>query len=77
MATGEVWYGQRAIEEGLVDELQTSDGFIQSRLSDWDIYEIKYVQKKNWQEKLGVAAEGALEKAFLRIWQRGQERNNY
>ena len=77
VATGEVWYGQRAIEEGLVDELQTSDGFIQSRLSDWDIYEIKYVQKKNWQEKLGVAAEGALEKAFLRIWQRGQERNNY
>ena len=77
VATGEVWYGQKAIEEGLVDELQTSDGFIQSRLSDWDIYEIKYVQKKNWQEKLGVAAEGALEKAFLRIWQRGQERNNY
>ena len=77
VATGEVWYGQKAIAEGLVDELQTSDAFVQSRLKDWDVYEIKYVHKKNWQEKLGMAAEGALEKAFLKIWQRGQERKNY
>mgnify|MGYP001826540260 FL=1 len=77
VATGEVWYGQKAIAEGLVDELQTSDAFVQSRLKDWDVYEIKYVHKKNWQEKLGMAAEGALEKAFLKIWQRGQERKKY
>ena len=77
VATGEVWYGQKALEEGLVDELQTSDAFVQSRLVDWDVYEIRYVHKKNWQEKLGLAAEGALERAFLKIWQRGQERNSY
>jgi serine protease SohB len=77
VATGEVWYGQKALEEGLVDALETSDAFVQSRLADWDVYEIKYVHKKNWQEKLGLAAEGALERAFLKIWQRGQERNSY
>jgi serine protease SohB len=77
VATGEVWYGQKALEQGLVDELQTSDDFVQSRLNDWDVYEVRYVHKKNWQEKLGFAAEGALERAFLKIWQRGQERNNY
>jgi len=32
------------------------------------------VLKKNWQEKMGLAAEGALESAFLKIWQRGQGR---
>ena len=62
---------------GLVDELQTSDAFVQQRLADWDVYEVKFVHKKNWQEKLGLAAEGALEKAFLKIWHKGQERNNY
>lgn len=77
VATGEVWYGQRALDEGLVDELQTSDGFVQDRLADWDVYEIRFVHKKHWQEKLGLAAEGALEKSFLKIWQRGQQRNNY
>ena len=77
VATGEVWYGQKAIEEGLIDEILTSDSFVQDRLTDWDVYEVKFVHKKNWQEKLGLAAEGAMEKAFLRIWQKGQERSNY
>ena len=76
VATGEVWYGQNALKVGLVDDLQTSDAFVQARLSEWDVFEIKFVQKKNWQEKLGLAAEGALERAFLRIWQRGQARDN-
>lgn len=77
VATGEIWYGQKALEVGLVDELQTSDAFVQRRLEDWDVYEVKFVHKKNWQEKLGLAAEGALQNAFLKIWQKGQERNNY
>jgi serine protease SohB len=76
VATGEVWYGQNALKVGLVDELQTSDAFVQARLPEWDIFEVKFVQKKNWQEKLGLAAEGALERTLLRIWQRGQARDN-
>lgn len=77
VATGEVWYGTKALEVGLVDALQTSDAFVQQRLADWDVFEVKFVHKKNWQEKLGMAAEGALEKAFLKIWQRGQGNNTY
>ena len=72
VATGEVWYGQQAIERGLVDEIKTSDSYIQEHLDDWDIFEVRFVHKKNWQEKLGMAAEGALERVFLKIWQRGQ-----
>jgi serine protease SohB len=77
VATGEVWYGQNALQEGLIDELQTSDAFIQARLADWDVFEVRFVHKKNWQEKLGFAAEGALERSLLKIWQRGQGRNQY
>ncbi len=76
VATGEVWYGQNALSEGLVDELQTSDAFVQERLADWDVFEVRFAHKKNWQEKLGLAAEGALERAFLKIWQRGQSGPN-
>ena len=76
VATGEIWYGQKAIEEGLIDTLQTSDAFVQERLADWDVYEVKFVHRKNWQEKLGFAAEGALERSFLKIWQRGQDRSS-
>ena len=72
VATGEVWYGSRALEEGLVDELCTSDDFVQKRLQDWDVLELRFVHKKNWQEKLGLAAEGAIERTLLRWWQRAQ-----
>lgn len=72
VATGEAWYGQRALDEGLVDELRTSDALIQERLADWDVYEVRFIHKKNWQEKLGVAAEGAIERGALKLWQRSR-----
>ena len=77
VATGEVWYGQQAVQEGLVDDLQTSDAFVQERLQDWDVFDVRFVHKKNWQEKLGFAAEGAIERTLLKIWQRGQGRSQY
>jgi serine protease SohB len=77
VATGEVWYGQNALAEGLVDDLQTSDAYIQSRLSDWDVFDVRFVNKKNWQEKFGMAAQGAVERSFLKIWQRDQSGNHF
>lgn len=76
VATGEIWYGRKAIDVGLVDELQTSDAFVQGRLADWDVFEVRFVHRKTWQEKLGLAAEGAMEKALLKIWQKGLDRRN-
>lgn len=77
VATGEVWYGRKALEVGLIDGLQTSDAFVQEKLKDLDVFEVKFVHKKNWQEKMGLAAEGAMEKVLLKVWQRAQNRNNY
>lgn len=72
VATGEVWYGRNALQEGLVDEIGTSDAFIQQRLADWEIYEVRYLQKKQWQEKLGMAAESTLERSIQKLWQRSR-----
>ena len=77
VSTGEVWYGRKAIDVGLIDALQTSDAFVQGRLKDEDVFEVKFVHKKSWQEKMGMAAEGAMETAFLKIWQRVQSPKNY
>ena len=77
VATGEVWYGQRAMQRGLVDELKTSDSFLQDCLAERDVYEVRHVHKKHWQEKLGIAAEGALERSFLKLWQLGQQRKHH
>lgn len=52
IATGEHWYGRRAIELKLVDELRTSDDYLTSAVDDSDIYEIAYIRKKPISEKI-------------------------
>ena len=74
VATGEVWYGQRAIDRNLVDALETSDDYIQSRLDTHGIYSVKYVPRKNWQQRLGMAAESAIERSILKLWSAGAQR---
>ena len=69
VATGEVWYGQRALDVGLVDELATSDAYIQKRLDSHDAFVVSYVPQKNWQQKLGMAAEASAERVLSRAWE--------
>lgn len=77
VATGETWYGSQAVEKGLIDAVQTSEAFIQEQLKEQDVYSVKWAHKKSWQERLGVAAEGALTRVFWRVWQQGQQHRNY
>lgn len=66
VATGEYWYGSRALEKGLVDELQTSDDYIVAASEDRDVLAVRYHFKKSLQERLGMAAEGAINAVALR-----------
>jgi serine protease SohB len=52
IATGEHWYGKRALELQLVDELITSDDYLYTAAVDADIYEITQIRKKAVSEKL-------------------------
>tara|TARA_R110000868_G_scaffold364037_4_gene626707 strand:+ start:20912 stop:21952 length:1041 start_codon:yes stop_codon:yes gene_type:complete len=74
VATGEIWYGSRALERNLVDELQTSDEYLLSLRDDCDIYEINFSHKKSLSEKLGLAAEAVVDKTLVKLW--GQANSN-
>ena len=52
VATGEAWYGKRALEHNLVDALQTSDEYIYDRCQEADVYRVKYVEDKNRVDKI-------------------------
>ncbi len=47
VATGEAWFGTRALERNLVDELKTSDEYIVDQCETRDVYQVKFVQHKN------------------------------
>lgn len=64
IATGEVWYGKRALDQKLIDEIRTSDDYLLSKRADTDIFSVKYRQKRSLPERLGFAAEGALSRSL-------------
>lgn len=70
VATGEVWFGRRAKDVNLVDELQTSDEYLFSQVETADIYQIEFSLKKSLPEKLGLAAQGAVDRLLMTWWER-------
>ena len=52
VATGEAWFGKRALERDLVDELKTSDEYIVDSCADRDVFLVKYVVHKSKMDKL-------------------------
>ena len=66
VATGEIWYGQKALNMNLVDELKTSDEFIYDKVESSDLVHVSYVMKKGVVDKLGLAAEGAIDRTLLK-----------
>jgi len=51
IATGEYWYGKRALERKLIDELRTSDDYLFGRSKDADIFEVSYIRKRSIMDK--------------------------
>ncbi|WP_263079284.1 protease SohB [Endozoicomonas sp. Mp262] len=70
VATGEVWYGQKAVEMKLVDELMTSDEYIGLKAENADVVQVAYVVKKGVADKLGMVAHGAIDTTLLKWWER-------
>jgi serine protease SohB len=70
VATGEIWFGKRAQAVNLIDELQTSDGYLQGQVETADIFEVEFSLKKSLPEKLGLAAQAVVERALLSVWEK-------
>jgi serine protease SohB len=72
VATGEYWYGIKAKELGLVDEIKTSDDYILTANETKKIYTVKYSMKKSLPERLGLAASVTVESIFMKLWSKSE-----
>ena len=68
VANGDVWYGQQAIELGLVDAVGTSDEVLQEAVKQSDVLLIEYVAKKTIGERFGIAAATGIGLFSDRVW---------
>ncbi|HEX4870036.1 MAG TPA: protease SohB [Moraxellaceae bacterium] len=77
VATGEHWYGQRALEIRLVDELRTSDEYLCERAQAADLFSVRYVPRHRFLSRFGLTAEAAADRFLLRWWERLTQRHGW
>jgi serine protease SohB len=66
VANGEHWYGSRALELGLLDQLGTSDDYLLESAEDADMFQVSFKGKPTLQERVLSAMEGSI--ARLEEW---------
>lgn len=64
VANGDVWYGQDALKQNLVDVVSTSDDYLLSRCKEADVYVLSSEQKKPLLKRLGAGAQSALNQSI-------------
>lgn len=60
VATGEHWYGMRALELNLIDEIGTSDDYLLAAAASSDLYRLSYRRRRKLIERMLQGAEGLL-----------------
>lgn len=73
VSTGEYWFGSRAKELDLVDELKTSDDFLLEKYPTTDIYCVKYIEKKHLSDKFSGFLQNVSNRLFLNWWSQAKE----
>ncbi|MDL0429605.1 protease SohB [Marinobacter sp. TBZ242] len=67
VANGDIWFGQRALQVNLIDEIKTSDEFLIEACERADVISVSYQRKRTLPEKLGLATSAALEHTVWRV----------
>ena len=62
VATGEYWYGTRALDLGLIDEIKTSDELLLEMSKKYEIFSVKLKIKKPLKKRLMSGVDSLLEK---------------
>lgn len=70
VATGEHWYGSRALELGLADEIKTSDELLTELAADRELFRVAYHIKQPLQKRLMASIDSTLEKIDAMSWRR-------
>ena len=68
IATGEHWYGTRALELGLADDLKTSDELLADLAKEHELYRVHFKVKQPLQKRILSNVDAVLEKTDAARW---------
>ena len=67
VATGDIWFGSKALEVSLVDELKTSDEYIIEACANADVFSVAFNDKKTFMDKIGLSVSTGIESSVTKI----------
>ncbi len=67
VSNGDIWFGRRALDVKLVDEIKTSDEYLIEACDRGDVVSVSYQRKRTLPEKLGLATSAAVEHSIWKI----------
>lgn len=67
VANGDIWFGKRALDVNLIDEIKTSDEYLIEACDRADVVSVTFQRKRTLPEKLGLATSAALEHTVWRV----------
>jgi len=67
VSNGDIWFGKRALEVSLIDEIKTSDEYLIEACDRADVISVTFQRKRTLPERLGLAASVALEHTVWRV----------
>ncbi|RKR06241.1 serine protease SohB [Kushneria sinocarnis] len=70
VADGDIWFGTQALETGLIDEVNTSEAWLQSHGDELRILEVSLRSKRSVMQRLGQTAGSAIERGVDRAIER-------
>jgi serine protease SohB len=73
VATGEHWYGTRALELKLVDAVETSDDYLHRAAESADLYRVHYKARPTLQQRVLSAVRAGADEAAAWLSQRDQD----
>lgn len=75
VATGEHWYGTRALELKLINDVMTSDDYLLAARERANLYEVTYTARRTVSERLASAIQSAVDNLLLSWSQRAGKRS--
>tara|TARA_B110000240_G_scaffold196231_1_gene247880 strand:- start:115 stop:1119 length:1005 start_codon:yes stop_codon:yes gene_type:complete len=75
VATGEYWYGPKALELNLIDSIMTSDEYILSMTNEFEIFHIQYKKLQTLSDKISKISSSASSKLFNVLEQKNHDKN--
>lgn len=70
VATGEYWFGQRALHFGLIDKIMSSDEYLFAQRNQAQILEVSLQNKKSLGEKIAKNLSAVVESSLLQWMQK-------